>query len=309
MSSDVLPSLTVIVAEIALALHPILIKQVGVNLPTQLLARLGTYTVLGGLASTKTDRALSWGSLPSISRSLVYGLMNLIHIGASYLSYQHLPAGSALALFYTYPFFNILAGVLFLGESLDWKTIPLMIIAFTGVLLIAKYTKNETETETENKSEMSSETEGESSKKSTSILIGVLASLVSAITETLIFLIAKTGEEPSAFLPILKLYPGAFLALLTILGISGTYTTLNFEMKNWTPLLLFNIFVGFLGYSLRFYSIPRLPTAIFSILTFIGVAAGYGWGLAYAKEVPSAGALTGAGLITAALGLLKTMEK
>jgi drug/metabolite transporter (DMT)-like permease len=71
-------------------------------------------------------------------------------------------------------------------------------------------------------------------------------------------------------------------------------------------MLLFNIFIGFLGYSLRFYSIPRLPTAIFSILTFIGVAAGYGWGLLYAKEVPSMGALAGAGLITGALGLLRT---
>lgn len=291
-------SITVLVAEIALALHPILIKQVGVNLPTQLLARLGTYTVLAAGLGSKKDIAFSWGSLPKAFQSIVFGLMNLIHIGSSYLSYQHLPAGSALALFYTYPFFNILAGILFLGDTLDLKLLPLMAMAFAGVLLIAKYTHAG-----------NGEQHKDAHEQKKNILIGIVASLISALTETLIFMVAKTGEEPTAFLPILKLYPGALLGLFAFLGFSGSSKTLNFDVKNWIPLLLFNIFVGFLGYSLRFYSIPRLPTAIFSILTFIGVAAGYGWGLAYAKEVPSAGALAGAGLITGALGIMKFIEK
>lgn len=293
-------SITVLVAEIALALHPILIKQVGVNLPTQLLARLGTYSILAAGLASKKDIAFSWGSLPTAFQSIVFGLMNLIHIGSSYLSYQHLPAGSALALFYTYPFFNILAGILFLGDTLDLKILPLMAMAFAGVLLIAKYTHSENEEK---------EKEGFEQKKN--ILLGVGASLVSAFTETLIFMVAKTGEEPTAFLPILKLYPGALLGLLAFLSFSGSLNAgaINFNIQNWIPLLLFNIFVGFLGYSLRFYSIPRLPTAIFSILTFIGVAAGYGWGLAYAKEVPTAGALAGAGLITGALGIMKFIAK
>ncbi len=289
-------TITTIIAEIALALHPILIKQVGVNLPTQLLARLGTYSILGGLFSEPIDRKLSWGSWSTATKSLGFGLMNLIHIGSSYLSYQHLPAGSALALFYTYPFFNILAGVLFLGDSLNLKILPLMALAFLGVVLISKYTKDG-----------NGEDHESPHKEKKNIVIGIVASLISAITETLIFLVAKTGEEPSAWLPILKLYPGALLGLLTYLGASGA--SINTEFKNWLPLLLFNIFIGFLGYSLRFFSIPRLPTAIFSILTFIGVAAGYVWGLVYAQEVPSLGALTGAGLITGALGILRTVQK
>jgi drug/metabolite transporter (DMT)-like permease len=217
--------------------------------------------------------------------------MNLLHIGSSYLSYNHLPAGSALALFYTYPFFNILAGVLFLGESFDTAILPLLLAAFVGVLFIAKYTKDGDEN--------SVTTDGP--KKN--ITLGVIASLISALTETMIFMITKTGEEPTAWLPILKLYPGALAGLLAW----GVWSGAEFQttLKNWTPLLLFNVFVGFLGYSLRFWSIPRLPTAIFSILTFIGVAAGYGWGLLYAKEIPSKGALFGAGLITGALALLR----
>lgn len=280
---------TTVVAEIALALHPILIKQVNVNLPTQLLARLGTYSVLGTALASQKDRALSWGTSSVAFNSILFGLMNLVHIGSSYLSYAHLPAGSALALFYTYPFFNILAGVLLLGDSFNARILPLMVMAFVGVVLISKYTKN-----------------GETADdKKKNIPLGVAASLVSALTETMIFLVAKTGKEPSPWLPILRLYPAALGGLLAY--IAGTGATLNFNVKSWIPLLLFNVFIGFLGYSLRFFSIPRLPTAIFSILTFIGVAAGYGWGLAYAKEVPTAGALAGAGLITGSLGIMRLL--
>lgn len=291
MDATRLASVTTIIAEIALALHPILIKQVNVGLPTQLLARLGTYSVLGSALAGSSDIKQSWGSLSNGFQSLLFGLMNLIHIGSSYISYKNIPAGSALALFYTYPFFNILAGILFLGESFDWKLLPLIVVAFVGVLLIAKYTTNG-----EN-----GEDEGDGEKKS--IALGVGASLVSALTETMIFLIAKTGESTGPWLTILRLYPGALLGLLAWLGFTGT--DWKASGKNWIPLILFNVFVGFLGYSLRFWSIPRLPTAVFSILTFIGVAAGYLWGLAYAKEVPSLGALAGSGMITGALAFLK----
>ncbi len=303
MSTAQLASATTILAEIALALHPILIKQIGVNLPTQLLARLGTYSVLGTAFSDKADRQLSWGTTSKAAQSILFGLMNLVHIGASYVSYNHLPAGSALALFYTYPFFNILAGVLFLGDSLDTKIIPLMAMAFAGVLMIAKYTKEgeaENPEATENPAEAEKLSEKPAQKKN--IALGITASLISAITETLIFMIAKTGEEGSPWLTLLKLYPAAFAALLG--WITVTKAPVNTAAGNWIPLILFNVFIGFLGYSLRFWSIPRLPTAVFSILTFIGVAAGYGWGLVYSNEVPSAGALTGAGLITGALAFL-----
>jgi drug/metabolite transporter (DMT)-like permease len=292
MNTTTLATATTLVAEIALALHPILIKQVGVGLPTQLIARLGIYTVLGTALSGPKDRQASWGSWSASSKSVLYGLMNLVHIGTSYLSYQHLPAGSALALFYLYPFFNILAGVLFLGDSFDTALIIPLVIAFIGVLLISKYTKPG-----------GSDSNRAHDKDPKNVPLGIGASVISALTETMIFLIAKTGEEPTAWLPILKLYPAAFGGLLAILAATGSEWKTS--VQNWVPLVLFNVFIGFLGYSLRFWSIPRLPTAIFSLLTFVGIAAAYMWGLLYAEEKPSLGALGGAGCIAAALAVLR----
>lgn len=61
MNTSQLATLTTITAEIALALHPILIKQIGVSLPTQLFARLGIYSALATGLSSPADRKFSWG--------------------------------------------------------------------------------------------------------------------------------------------------------------------------------------------------------------------------------------------------------
>ena len=300
MSAE-LATITTIVGEIALALHPILIKQLHTSLPTQLLSRMGVYTVLASSLASENDRTLTWGSNKAIAQSLGFGLINLVHIATSFLSYELLPAGSALAIFYTYPFFNILLGVLFLGDSFDLKTIPLLVMAFVGVIMIANYTKEGKEEQNGKVKEGQAENAG-----NYKIALGVGAALVAAITETLIFLVAKTAEGSSPFIPILRLYPAAFLGIIAWIFFKGA--PISRDSSVWIPMMLFNVFIGFLGYFLRFFSIPRLPTAIFSILTFIGVAAGYGWGLIYAKEVPSLGALGGAGLITASLGILRYIK-
>jgi drug/metabolite transporter (DMT)-like permease len=284
-------------AEIALALHPILLKQIPTNLTTQLIARLGTYSV-GAYAFASPQQVSN--TLTSWS-SMAYGLMNLIHISSSYESYKHLPAGTALSLFYLYPFFNIIGASLFLKESFDTSKLPFFLTAFLGVLLISKYTKDDdAPSHKEDDDEKESFEDSPPPQKNT--MYGIIMSIVSALTETMIFLLTKSNNESSPWGTMLQLYPGALLAL-------GAYTLYNKTQISttpsvWTPLLLFNIFIGFIGYSLRFFSIPLLPTTIFSLLTFIGVAAGYGWGLMYAKEVPSWGALAGAGLITGSLVFL-----
>jgi drug/metabolite transporter (DMT)-like permease len=292
--------ITTILAEIALALHPIIIKEIPTNLATQLLARLGTYGTLSLALASPSERAETWGSLPAAGSSFALGLMNIVHIASSYISYALLPAGSALALFYTYPFMNILAGALFLGDSLQWWIFPLMLLAFAGVLLIA-YSTKESDVE-KPQTHLNGYTE---LFKENGILWGIMMAMISAATETMIFLVAKIPRGAhSPWLSMSRLYPGALIGLLAWLFATDKFSTISTSFSVWGPLLAFNIFIGFLGYSLRFFSIPKLPTAIFSILTFIGVAAGYIWGLVFSDEVPNWKSLTGAALITGSLSVL-----
>ena len=212
--------------------------------------------------------------------------MNLIHIGSSYIGFAELPAGTAMALFYTYPFFNIIAGVLLLGEDFKMATLPFFALALVGVYLLSKE---------EEKKDKNEKKEGFLDKSWTR---GLIAIFIAALTETLIFIVAKTAPSASnAFYPMLQLYVGAFLLWLGVLGAKG-------QMPDWSaagPLVLFNTFIGFVGYAMRFYAIPLLPTAVFSILSFIGVVTAYGWGNLFVGEVPSLEACLGALLITGSI--------
>jgi drug/metabolite transporter (DMT)-like permease len=299
---------TTLASETALALYPILIKTVPVSLQTQLLARLGTYSVAAFALAGPGEWAI-----PFRLSSIGLGLMNFVHILASYISYLYLPAGVALSLFYTYPFFNILAGVLFLGDSFAAWTLPLLLLAFAGVLLIAYYTEAGSD---EQASAAAPAAAAASRSKSWEIAAGILLSLLSAVTESAIFLLAKSaGATPAGTM--LQLYPAALLPLAAWLFLQPTpagaaaasSSPISATLQQTALLVGFNLIVGFLGYFLRMFSIPLLPTAVFSILTFVGVAAGYVWGLLFAKEVPTLGALAGSGLIALAVGLLKGVGK
>ena len=308
-------TLTTLASETALALYPILIKTVPVTLQTQLLARLGTYSVAAFALATPAER-----SIPFRWSSVGLGLMNFVHILASYISYIYLPAGAALSLFYTYPFFNILAGVLFLGDSFPTWMIPLLLLAFVGVALIALYTKGGSDEQAGDKLQETSAAAAAAaaaaagSSKPWEIAAGVALALVSALTESAIFLLAKSaGATPAGTM--LQLYPAALLPLAAWIFLqpaaaaSPSSSPISATLPQAALLVGFNLIVGFLGYYLRMFSIPLLPTAVFSILTFVGVVAGYVWGLLFAKEVPTLGALAGSGLIALAVGFLKGGSK
>jgi drug/metabolite transporter (DMT)-like permease len=282
----------VIASQAAASLHPILLKMVDVPLMTQILFRMGTYTSLSGVAANAADWTQAFGSFAAAFRSLTYSLINLLHIGSSYESYKYLSAGSALALYYTHPFINILGGALFLNESIKWQIMLLLLVSFVGVLLIA-YAENQ------------KGDGGDSVKNNT--LYGVATALAAALTESLIYFVVKTSSINSPIANMLQLYPLGFLALAAYNGVEG-FKNVSGSPKQIGTIVTFNVFVGFLGYILRFYAIPLLNVSVYSILTFIGVAMGYIWGLIFVGEKPSLAALLGAACITGSVFVLDNFK-
>ena len=294
-------TIAVLLSEATLSLYPILIKNVNTDLATQLFFRLGTYSSLTGVLADTKDITATWGSLPAVLSNLAYGLMNLIHIGSSYIGFANLPAGTAMALFYTYPLLNILAGVLFLGESFDFVLLPFFAVAILGVYLLSQ----KDEKDVQEGLGVADGVDGVNGvKKKSSWALGLAAIAISALTETLIFIVAKIAPTTSnALYPMLQLYVGAFFILCG--GLIGMK-----KMPDWSasvPLIFFNVFIGFVGYLMRFYAIPLLPTSIFSILSFIGVVTAYGWGNLFAYETPSLKAMIGAALVTGSIGAGNTV--
>jgi drug/metabolite transporter (DMT)-like permease len=277
-----LNSAVVVLSEVALALYPILIKRVPTDLITQTLSRLLTFSVLAFTLASPSDISQTWGS-KGIFRSLGLGLVTLAHVGVSYFAFETLPAGVAMSLFYFYPILNLLGGVLGFGESISPLQIGLILIAFVGVVMVSL-----------------SITEGETKEKNAYNIKGILAALGAAFTETLMYFAVRTASQPNPYFATLELYPGALIPFLGMLLASGKQIDLRPSV--WLPMTLFNVFVGFVGYALRFWAIPRVTTFLFSMLTFIGVIASFSWGYLFAEETPTWMALIGAFLISLGVG-------
>jgi drug/metabolite transporter (DMT)-like permease len=277
-------SAVVVASEIALALYPILIKTVPTNIPTQLVSRILVYSGLAYFLATDDDLFSTWGNPSGIFRSSVLGLLTLSHIGSSYYAFQELPAGVSMSLFYSYPLWNLLGASLFFGESFSLSTIVLVVLGFLGVVLVAYGNKDP----------------DPQKQKDPFNWKGITAGLLAALTETLIYFAVKTAQRPSPFYAVLELYPAALLFLAPILWY--TKTSLDFRPQVWARMLSFNTLVGFIGYCLRFYAIPRVPTAVFSILSFVGVLASFLWGYLFVNEKPTLLTVVGGLLIGSVAG-------
>jgi drug/metabolite transporter (DMT)-like permease len=276
-------------SESVLSLYPILIKRVPTNLNTQTLSRFLVYPlaalIVSGLGPLKA--AYSHG----FAKNIGLGAINVAHIASSYLAFKELPAGIAMSLFYTYPLWNLFGAAIFFGEAFPWHLFPVVIIALVGATLVAF-----------------SRTPEEKSKNKPLNLKGITAALIAALTETAIFLAVKgAGAATSPFTSVHQIYLGGLPILAAYLFFQSDKPEekIDSSIKNWLPLILFNGLLGFTGYCLRFWSIPRLSTILYSILSMFGVLAAFTWGHFLADEQIQGQGLLGAGILTAAIGYLR----
>jgi drug/metabolite transporter (DMT)-like permease len=284
------PTLSVLYSELVLSLYPVLIKSVQTNTFTQVLGRFLVFPALAFAFGSTNDFRLIWGNPYEAFVGILNSVFNLLHIGVSYLSFKELPIGTAISLFYLYPIFNVLAGTLFFGESISFFSILFVLLAFYGVYLITTSYKDKDK------------------KKSERYKFGVLMGILAAITETLIFVFIRSNKDAQAspFYTVNHLYPAGLAGLLAY-AISRP-TLVDTNTSHWLKILGFNALLGFTGYIARFYAIPRIPTIVFSLLSFIGVFFGYIWGILFTKDEITTRALMGSGLIASSIAVLRYME-
>jgi drug/metabolite transporter (DMT)-like permease len=277
----------VIGSEVALSLYPILIKSVPATLNTQLVSRFLTFTVLAALLAKPSALLQTWGTRAGILRSSGLGAITLVHVATSYYAFKELPAGVAMSLFYTYPILNLVGGVLFFGESISGFQAAMMGLCFAGVLLVSF-----------GSADGSTKSEGGEVKEIH--WRGVASALAAAVTEVAMYFAVRTAKVPDPFFATLELYPGALLGMLALLFLTGSTGSLTMSPSVWLPMTLFNAIIGFVGYNMRFYAIPKVSTLVFSLLSFIGVVSSFGFGWLFASETPSLMSALGAALITIA---------
>jgi drug/metabolite transporter (DMT)-like permease len=278
----------VLFSEIILSAYPILIKAVPTNLWTQIVSRLLTYSMAAASAMVISGNSKQFGDI-SLKTMGGAGLLNLAHISASYKAFSDLSPGNAMAIFYTYPIWNIIGAWIILGEVIPMESVPWILMALVGMFLVAHPEKG-TILDLEKP-------------------VGTLCALGAALTETAIYFYFKLmKEKEGGFKGLFELYGGAaaWMSPALIAGAMGLKPAgleipkIDFSWKVWIPMILFNVFVGFTGYSMRVTAIPLISTAVFSMLSFFGVVAAYIFGYLFNGEKPSMQASIGALMITLA---------
>ena len=279
---------SVLFSELIMASYPILIKAVPTSLWTQMVSRFLVYSVAAFSAVIISGNSKQFADISPFTMGGA-GLLNLAHIGVSYTAFSELSPGNAMAIFYTYPIWNIIAAWLILGETIPLESIPWVLMALIGMILVVHPEKG-TILDLEKP-------------------VGTLCALLAALTETAIYFYFKLmKEKEGGFKGLFELYGGAGLWMLPALvaGQLGAkplgiqIPKIDFSWKVWVPMILFNLFVGFTGYSLRVNAIPFVSTAVYSMLSFFGVVAAYVFGYMFNGDKPSVMGAVGALMITVA---------
>ena len=285
----------VILSEVTLSLYPTLIKVVDASIVLQVLIRMLVFTVLAFVCAVATKTPMAFAQFLTAESPLT-GLLNLVHVGSSYVAFESLAGGNAMSLFYIYPFFNLMGAAALLGETIPLASIPWLLVAFFGALLVAQPSPTDWS------------------------LFGVLAALLAAATETGIYLwfkqapkdgVAAESQEP--WTKMFQMYGSSGLLLLAGIAVAllvnyirpGLLMTSGGNLAN---MILFNSLIGFVGYALRFYLIPNVSTVVFSTLSFFGVLSAYLFGWLFSNETPTLIQGLGAAAIIAANTVLLRKE-
>jgi drug/metabolite transporter (DMT)-like permease len=288
-----------LLSEIVLSSYPLLIKLVNASVTFQTGLRMMSYTILALFAGWLIGVDLKPTVLFS-GETAATGFLNLVHVIASYTAFDQLAGGNAMALFYTYPVWNILGSAAVFGEKLQLGSLPWIGLALIGAVLLAKPTT------------------------SNWTLIGIAAALTAALTETGIYLWFKShgdsvdeGGSSSAsaqpFTKMAQMYGSSgvlwAIGVAMMLGLGYmSKSVFNISGAGLASILTYNSIVGFLGYALRFYLIPQVSTVTFSALSFFGVIAAYGFSWMFTGEVPTITQGLGAAAIVIANTVLLRKE-
>lgn len=207
-------------------------------------------------------------------------------------------------LFYTYPIFNLLGRAILFKEHFTISQFIYILFAIYGCYLISNQN-----TIHNISSNISSNTL--SSLSNSRVKIGIIAGLLSAITESIIYLSVKKETSSTPFQELTRFYLMGGLLSIAFIAYSyyNSYNSLSsntsgenmanifkpelpFQLQFDTSLsgnniggiVLFNALVGFVGYVLRFYIIPRISTIKFNSMIFLGIIFAYIWGYLISNE-------------------------
>ena len=268
MDSFSIGTITLLVSNVLLSSYPILIKHyiTDISVLVQLIIRVVTYIllalpilVIGGEGLTVITNTIN-------PKFLAISAINLLHIYSSYKGFEYLNAGVSLTTFYSYPIIQVLLARIFLGTTISKEIIYNLFGCLVGIGILNKDSYNDT---------------NKNVKK------GFLFIGLAALTEAIINIFYKKNALNNPFMSLYTLYAPAFFLLLLMYFLFSNRIELHdnllnkieFNYSTLKTIILYNILIGGLGYTLRLFSLSQISMNWFSALSFTGSVSAFimGW--------------------------------
>lgn len=281
--------LSKLLSESLLSLYPVFVKYIGLSLPLQLWSRFFTYSIVSIFFVNYSYLVENLFS----PTGLLLAMVTLVHVYTSYRGFQLLESGISYTLFYLYPIIILLMA----GK----KVHPIMIFSLLGVYLLAssslanKGSKESMQTSFLNKTEDLNKKEEkivkkhiENDKKTANTIVntveGVFMILLAALTEAIIYFIVRELKTKNNWNHVfISYFLGAVLfSLFFFEQIKDISINSMLSLS-----LVGNLFIGLVGYYLRFFSISRLDTSIYAPLSYFGIVMAYFYGVLFNNDTLS----------------------
>ena len=240
-----------LLSESLLSFYPAMVKYIQFPIINQLWARLSIYALISLLFIDKSvfPKLLS-GS------GILLAITSVFHVWSSYIGFKNLESGVSYSIFYVYPLLIILLA----GNKFKfYYLLPLI-----GVFLLSYPNfKN---------------------GASKDHIIGLLGIIGATLSEVGIYFIVKRLQNKNPWNTVLISYllPAIFLTI--ILNKKAIPNEPNQSYKQLLLLILGNALIGVIGYTLRFYTINRLPSNLYGILSYFGIVMAYVYGYMLNEE-------------------------
>jgi drug/metabolite transporter (DMT)-like permease len=268
MNSFSIGTISLLVSNVLLSSYPILIKQYisDISVLVQLIIRVITYILLALPFLVLGGEGLNIITNTINPKFLAISAVNLLHIYSSYKGFEYLNAGVSLTTFYSYPIIQILLASIFLGTKISKGIIYNLFGCLVGISILNKDSYSDT-----NKN----------------IKKGFIFIAIAALTEAIISVFYKDVNFSNPFMSLYTLYAPAFFLLLLLYiffsnplqEIQTNWNKIEFDQSTITKIILFNLLIGGIGYTLRLFSLSQISISWFSGLTFTSSISAFimGW--------------------------------
>jgi len=266
-----------LLAESLLSFYSISVKKINVPLNLQIWSRFFTYVFISAIF-------INWSFVYNTilsTNGLLLSIVTILHVYTSYRSFQLLESGVATALFYVYPLIILLLS----GTSIS----PILFLAFLGVYLLSSNDTDLRDNSKKGKEGKDKKLENyENIMKENTLMKesfwneGIFMAFMAAFTEAIIFFIVKNIKTMNNWNHLFISYFFGSIAL------SVYFWKDIFSMKLYSGLslsILLNIFIGLVGYYLRFFAISRLDASIYAPLSYFGIVTSYIYGILLNNDV------------------------